>query len=269
MIRTYTATDACGNTSSDEQVITVQDTVAPVVVAADDVTIECDQELPAPDYTVSDNCDTAPVVEVTSETLPGDCPQEYTMIRTYTATDACGNTSSDEQVITVQDTTAPVIVAADDVTIECDQELPAPSYDVSDNCDSAVMVDINCETIEGDCPQEYTMICTYTATDACGNTSSDEQVITVQDTTAPELSVAADVTIECDEELPAPAWEVSDNCDEDVEVVVTPEIIDGDCPQEYTMIRTYVATDDCGNSTSDTQTIIVSRYNSSSIHFRS
>ncbi|MFT5184790.1 MAG: putative Zn-finger protein, partial [Flavobacteriales bacterium] len=257
LTRTYTATDACGNVSMDEQVITVQDTTAPVVVAADDMILECDMDVPAADYDVTDNCDENPLVVVTDATVDGDCPQEYVLTRTYTATDACGNVSMDEQVITVQDTTAPVVVAADDVTIECDTELPAPSHTVSDNCDLDPMVVVTSAIADGDCPQEYFMTRTYTATDACGNVSMDEQVITVQDTTAPVVVAADDLTIECDMDLPAPSHTVSDNCDLDPMVVVTAVIFDGDCPQAYTMTRTYTATDACGNTSSDEQVIVV------------
>ncbi|MEZ4950504.1 MAG: hypothetical protein R2784_14125 [Saprospiraceae bacterium] len=45
--------------------------------------------------------------------------------RFWTATDDCGNTNSVSQVITIQDSEAPILsnVPAD-VTIECDQPLP-------------------------------------------------------------------------------------------------------------------------------------------------
>ena len=42
---------------------------------------------------------------------------------------------------------------------------------------------------------------TFTATDDCGNSTSATQTITVQDTTAPELSIPADYTAECSDEL--------------------------------------------------------------------
>ncbi|MCB0760875.1 MAG: T9SS type A sorting domain-containing protein, partial [Flavobacteriales bacterium] len=254
MTRTYTATDACGNVSTDTQVITVVDTTAPVLAAADDVTIECDQPVPAPDYTVSDNCSEVEVV-VTAQTEQGDCPAEYVMTRTYTATDACGNVSVDYQVITVQDTTAPWLEVCDDVIMECDEEVPAPCYETGDNC-SEVTVEVTEEVLQGSCPAEYVLTRTYTATDACGNTTSDEQMITVVDTTAPILVAGPDMTIECDEEVPGADYTVEDNCST-VEVVYNDVITEGDCPQEYTITRTYSATDACGNTASDVQIIAV------------
>ena len=41
------------------------------------------------------------------DTLAGDCPNTYMLVRTFTATDACGNSSEATQTIDVSDTTAP------------------------------------------------------------------------------------------------------------------------------------------------------------------
>jgi len=55
------------------------------------------------------------------------------------------------------------------------------------------------------CPQNRVLTRTWTATDACGNSTSSTQVISVRDTRAPSLlGVPADVTVECDA-VPAPA----------------------------------------------------------------
>ena len=52
--------------------------------------------------------------------------------------------------------------------------------------------------MEGACAQEYTIARTWTATDACGNTSTCLQTITIEDSTPPAFTIcAADITIEC------------------------------------------------------------------------
>ena len=254
MTRTYTATDACGNQTVETQVITVVDTTAPDMLVGDDMTIECDAVVPAPEYFVEDNCDETVDAEVTSETVEG-CGSSYVMTRTYTATDGCGNQTVETQVITVVDTTAPEMIVGDDMTIECDAVLPETEYFAEDNCDEVVPVVVTSETVEG-CGSSYIMTRTYTATDGCGNETVETQVITVVDTTAPEMLVGDNMTIECDATVPAPEYFAEDNCDEVVDVVVTSEIVEG-CGASYVMTRTYTATDGCGNQTVQTQVITV------------
>ena len=60
--------------------------------------------MPMDDASASDNCDVSITVE--SETLAGNAAGNYTIVRTFTATDACGNSTSASQTITVEDTTA-------------------------------------------------------------------------------------------------------------------------------------------------------------------
>ena len=58
------------------------------------------------DATASDNCGEV-TIEVSSETTAGNAAGNYVIVRTFTATDDAGNSSSATQTITVQDTTAP------------------------------------------------------------------------------------------------------------------------------------------------------------------
>ena len=88
----------------------------------------------------------------------------------------------------------------------------------------------------------------FTATDDAGNSTSAQQTITVQDTTAPELSIPADYTSECDVDLILDDATASDNCGE-VTIEVSSETIAGDAAGNYTVVRTFTATDDAGNST--------------------
>ena len=73
-----------------------------------------------PTVTATDNCDpTVPVTftEVTTTVVDG-CG---TITRTWTATDACGNTATATQTITVVDNTPPVLAGVPaDATVQCD-----------------------------------------------------------------------------------------------------------------------------------------------------
>ena len=105
------------------------------------------------------------------------------------------------------------------------------------------------ETLAGDAAGNYTVVRTFTATDDCGNSTTATQTITVEDTTAPELSVPADYTAECSDELVMDDASASDNCGA-VSIEVSSETVAGDAAGNYTVVRTFTATDDAGNSTS-------------------
>jgi uncharacterized repeat protein (TIGR01451 family) len=265
--RTWTATDACGNSSTCLQTVVVDDSTPPVLDCPGDLTLECDANT-NPDAIgiagATDNCDLDPVVTYNDAVAPGGCPQESTISRTWTATDACGNSSTCLQTIVLDDSVAPTITSCPtDVTIECtDSTLPANTgmASATDNCDSAPVVTYNDVTAAGACPQEYTISRTWTATDACGNSSTCLQTIVVDDSVSPTLTCAADITIECDEStLPANTGMASatDNCDPAPVVTYSDVTAAGGCPQEYTITRTWTATDACGNGTNCTQIVTV------------
>ena len=105
IVRTFTATDDAGNSASATQTITIQDTTAPeFTFVPADYTVECSDEMPMDDATASDNCGEV-TIEVSSETTAGDAAGNYVTVRTFTATDDAGNSTSTTQTITVQDTT--------------------------------------------------------------------------------------------------------------------------------------------------------------------
>jgi large repetitive protein len=121
--------------------------------------------------------------------VPGACAQEYTITRTWTATDACGNSTTASQTITVIDTLAPVISGVGaSYTVACEGNVVFSSPTASDNCDTTLTFGYTDNTIAGACAQEYTITRTWTATDACGNSSTASQTITVIDTLAPVIS---------------------------------------------------------------------------------
>jgi len=255
--RTWTATDACGNQSSQSQVLTVRDTTAPLLAGVPaDETVECDAVPDPAPVAATDNC-SDPLVELNESVAPGDCPGRFTIRRTWTATDACGNQSSHTQVIRVQDTTDPVLAGVPaDETVECDA-IPQPAtVTATDNC-TAASVELAETVTPGDCQGRFTITRTWTANDECGNRASQSQVITVIDTQPPVLSgVPADATVECDA-IPQPAQvTATDNCS-DSRVDFDERVQPGACAGQSQIVRTWTATDDCGNQTTQSQTIQV------------
>jgi hypothetical protein len=258
--RTWTATDACGNSSQASQTITVEDNTAPEITGVgDDATIECPATPEFSDPSATDLCDDNPSLNFEDETTQGDCAQEYSVTRTWTATDACGNSSQASQTITVEDNTAPEITGVgNDATIECPATPEFSDPSATDLCDDNPSLNFEDETTQGDCAQEYSVTRTWTATDACGNSSTASQTITVEDNTAPEITgVGDDGTVECPSEPVFSDPSASDLCDDNPSLTYDDQRTDGNCAQEYSVTRTWTATDACGNSSTASQTITV------------
>ena len=75
----------------------------------------------------------------------------------------------------------------------------------TDNCDDASSVSMTEEVTSQTCAGAYTLTRTWTATDCAGNATDHVQTITVIDTTAPVIDVAAaDATVECDARVTPP-----------------------------------------------------------------
>ncbi|WP_163323404.1 gliding motility-associated C-terminal domain-containing protein, partial [Draconibacterium mangrovi] len=267
LTRTWTATDDCGNETSFTQTVTVSDNTAPTfneTLPTAEITAECDDVAEAVMLTASDNCDTEVPVVFTETRTDGDCANSYTLTRTWTATDDCGNETSFTQTVTVSDNTAPTFnetLPTAEITAECDAVVEAVVLTTSDNCDSDVPVVFTETRTDGDCANNFTLTRTWTATDDCGNETSFTQTVTISDNTAPtfnETLPTVEITAECDAVVEADVLTAADNCDSDVPVVFTETRTDGDCANSYTLTRTWTATDDCGNETSFTQTVVVS-----------
>jgi len=106
--RTWTATDACGRNASCSQTIAVEDNTAPVISGVGGPqTIECPATPQFSDPTASDLCDPSPSLSFVDVGTPGTCPQDHSVTRTWTATDACGNRSQASQTITLGGVAAP------------------------------------------------------------------------------------------------------------------------------------------------------------------
>jgi M6 family metalloprotease-like protein len=170
--------------------------------------------------------------------------------------------ASDSATVTIQDTTPPVIACPDDITIECNASSDPTNTGTAtatDVCNPGPSISYVDGSAPGSCPQNSTISRSWTATDICGNAASCVQTIHIVDTTPPVLSpLPADVTLECDDPVPPPPTvTATDNCDSSVPTIFNEQRINGSCPSNYELIRTWTATDDCGNTATHVQTITV------------
>ncbi len=129
-------------------------------------------------------------------------------------------------------------------------------YNTSDDSNIQSITYIDTVTSSDSCP--ITVDRTFTVTDNCGNSASAIQTITIQDTTAPNLSIPADVTIECSEEESSTNTGEATGSDTCSTVTITQSDDETSaCGNTKTIVRTWTATDECGNTTSADQTIVV------------
>jgi len=263
----WTATDIHGNQSTCTQQVIVVDNEPPTISGCPtNLTVSCVANVPVPDISsvvATDNC-SAVTVSFEGDVISGQsCPNRYTITRTYKATNSSGNTATCTQTITVDDETAPVITSRPaNLTVSCASAVPAvddTAVNATANCGDAVTITHDTDAISGQsCANRYTISRIYHATDACGNMASVTQTITVNDTTGPVLSgVPADAAAACDAVPSAAAVTATDDCDGSVTVSFSESRGDGNCPNNYTLTRTWTATDACGNTASATQTITV------------
>lgn len=139
-------------------------------------------------------CDPEVPVTFFETRTDGPCPQTYTLTRTWTATDDCGNSNHCAQIIMVRDTMPPAITCPVNLMVQGLAQVPAHPADLAafraaggvatDACDS------NLSYVCADGPFVPSaggghIERRHTVSDACGNSSSCVQLIRVEVAIAP------------------------------------------------------------------------------------
>lgn len=194
-------TDSKGlpSVAADKVVITAADLMPPIVTVPLDQLIEATSAVGAvaiyPSVTATDN--------VGIESGPDCVPASGSMFEMgntlvmCTATDAAGNTGLASFMVTVQDTTSPVFNVLSDILAEATSSAGAVvNYSLNATDNVGVIDGPTCSHQSGDVFDigNTTVICS--ASDAAGNTGQVSFTINVTDTTAPVLSVPANIILE-------------------------------------------------------------------------
>jgi parallel beta-helix repeat protein len=284
--RTWTVTDSYGNTETCQQTIEVDDNTAPSITCPSAITgIQCATDVPVPyanataftnaGGVITDNCGTATLSHVGDVTSNVTCANKFTITRTYQVTDACGNTATCEQVIIVNDNTAPTFTRPIDITVyknaNCLADTSvATTGDVvneADNCSTGLNATHSDVITAGSCAGEYTIARTWSLVDACGNAAATQvQTITVEDNTAPTFTRPIDITVyknanclaDTSVATTGDVVNEADNCSTGLNATHSDVITAGSCAGEYTIARTWSLVDACGNAAAtQVQTITV------------
>ena len=268
---TLTADDRNGNTVSCQFVLTLRDTIRPVITECPADTVaspDANCAFVLEDYTgraaASDNCEQDGAIVFTQSpaagtTISGD---ETVQEITITATDANGNASSCSFELMLADTTSP--------TITC----PAPQTElVNAVCQTAIedytalaLTDDNCDAASVTVTQSpapgtvfsgvQTQTITLTADDGNGNTTPCTFELSVEDEIDPELScpdqsvIPADADCEVSIVSYLDSVSVTDNCEVASDIMLDQDVVVGTTINGLgaTLDVTITATDLSGNT---------------------
>ncbi len=256
-IVTWRAVSPCGASISCQQSVTVVDNQSPSITCPAPLAVSCASAVPVPNpgsIVAADNCGSVNVTFVGDAITNQTCPDRYTVLRTYKATDAANNSVTCTQTITVNSTTAPGITAPGDVAVGTDSGqcyasgVALGSPVTSSPCSGILSITNNAPAIF---PKGSTQVI-WSATDSCGNSASATQNVVVTDSQAPLVACPANIVVNAQDTngaIVAFSVTATDNCDSNLNVVVSPvsgsEFALGTTPVNCTVIDSAGNTNIC------------------------
>lgn len=224
------------------------DTILPYFVDFEpEITISCDVDLSVVFPVALDECDDSVEIAWYEEVIPGLCENSYDVLRLYRAFDNFGNQSVESQIIHVVDETSPLFIPFEARTVDCGDSIVFDDPQVTDNCSDFALTSYDIISQIDSCTTNYIRV--WQATDFCGNTSILSQTITSQDLTAPVITGQIYLELSDSVNIDSIFITVTDNCS-------VPVISYSDVETSgNNIIRTYTATDYCGNTSTFEQII--------------
>ena len=242
---TWTFKDGNGNSTTANQNVIVDDTVAPVIPTIANVNVgQCSGTPVAP--TTTDAC--AGTITGTTSTIFPITTQGTTVV-TWTFNDGNGNTTSANQNVIVDDTVAPVTPTLANVNVgQCSGTPVAPT--TTDICAGTIT---GTTTTIFPITSQGTTVVTWTFNDGNGNTTTAKQNVIVDDTVAPVTPTLANVNVgQCSGTPAAPT--TTDACAGTIRATTT--TIFPITKQGTTMV-TWTFNDGNGNTTTANQNVII------------
>ncbi|WP_298543377.1 FG-GAP-like repeat-containing protein [uncultured Aquimarina sp.] len=258
---TLTVTDVNSNSNTNTAIVTLEDSVVPIVITQD-ITLQLDASGNATivpvqiDNGSSDNCG---IQSMSLDITSFDCTNIGTNTVTLTVTDVNGNSDTNTAIVTVEDTVLPSVVTQD-ITVQLDASgnvSITPAQIDNGSSDACGIQSMSLDTTSFDCTNVGTNTVTLTVTDVNGNSDTNTAIVTVEDTVLPSI-VTQDITVQLDASgsvnvKPAQIDNgSSDNCGIQS---MSLDVTNFDCTNVGTNTVALTVTDVNGNS--DTNTAIV------------
>jgi len=248
-----------------DKTVLVSDHIAPTLTCANptSTSVNCpttpESQFVAP--TATDACST-PTVTSSDATTPGSCASNYTVTRTWTARDACGNTATCSRSVTVQDINAPTITAGGTtLTLGCNPSASdingaLGTATATDGCVTPTVTAGDGQVSSSTCSRSQTR--TFTARDACGNTSTTSRTVTWISSTPPVFTSCPDnIVVECGSPTSSAAIGSATATDACGSVTTTASDVTTPVACQTVITRTWTARDACGNTATCVQRILV------------
>ncbi len=252
----WKATDCCGNASFCTNSVTVIDTIPPVITCPTNYTLQCGSPLILP--VATDLCCPTPIVSflTASTNVTGPCTTVLTI--TWQAMDCCTNTALCTNVVTIVDTTPPVLTCASNLNLTCGTPwtfTPPTATDLCCGTNVTVTITSTTTNIVG-CTRTHTR--NWQAVDCCSNTATCSQVVIVSDTTPPVATCAPNKTVQCGTAWTFDAPTAFDACcGTNVTITVQFTTPPFGTPCTQTTTRQWLISDCCGNSVICSQTVAI------------
>ena len=244
---TWQAMDCCTNAALCTNVVTITDTIPPVLTCASNLNLTCGTPWTFTPPTATDLCCGTNVTVTITSTTTNIVGCTRTHVRNWQAVDCCGNVATCSQVVVVSDTTPPVATCAPNKTVQCGTAwtFDAPTaFDAC--CGTNVTITVQFTTLPFGTPCTQTTTRQWLISDCCGNSVTCSQTVTIVDTIPPTLSCPPSFSV-----APGAAWTfgtptASDACClAGITVMSTTTNVLPGCLVVHT--RTWRAQDCCGN----------------------
>jgi hypothetical protein len=193
-----TAKDLAGNVASGTFSVTVKDTNAPALSVPNDLVVEATGPNGAnASWTATAVDDVTANVAVVCTPASGSAFGFGTATVTCSATDGAGNNSSKSFHVTVRDTTGPALTLPSNITLEATSTFGAvATWSASATDAVSGNATVQCTPASGSTFAIATTTVHCSATDAASNTANGSFTVTVQDKTAPVLTLPSNMTVE-------------------------------------------------------------------------
>jgi hypothetical protein len=177
-------------------------------------------------------------------------------LRTSNFDGSCNKTSDDDDCSGTGCTPC-VLTCPPDVSVDCAESTSPTNTGTPSGCTSPSFSD---SVTPGSCAGNRVITRHWSAPDGCGGTASCDQIITVTDTTGPDIDCPPDVSVDCQDPTDPGSTgsaTATDDCSGVASIAHGDSVAPGNCAGNFVITRTWTATDGCGNSSSCVQTITV------------